>query len=39
MCSVKNMRTGEQVTLTADDAAAFIRQTLAEQSGPVILEK
>ena len=39
MCSVKNMRTGEQVTLTAEDAAAFIRQTLADQSGPVILEK
>ena len=39
MCSVKNMRTGEQVTLTAEDAAAFIRQTLADQNGPVILEK
>ncbi len=39
MCSVKNMRTGEQVTLTADDAAAFIRQTLADSNGPVILEK
>ena len=38
-CSVKNMRTGEQVTLTAEDAAAFIRQTLADNNGPVILEK
>jgi len=39
MCSVKNMRTGEQVVLTAEDAAAFIRKTLADSSGPVILEK
>ena len=39
MCSVKNMRTGEQVTLTAEDAAAFIRKTLADNNGPVILEK
>ncbi len=39
MCSVKNMRTGEQVVLTADDAAAFIRKTLADANGPVILEK
>ena len=39
ICSVKNMRTGQQVSLSAEDAAAFIRQTLADQSGPVILEK
>ena len=39
MCSVKNMRTGEQVALTAEDAAAFIRKTLAAANGPVILEK
>lgn len=39
MCSVKNMRTGEQVTLSAEDAAAFIRKTLADNNGPVILEK
>ena len=39
MCSVKNMRTGEQVSLTAGDAAAFIRRTLADNNGPVILEK
>ncbi len=39
MCSVKNMRTGEQVSLSAEDAAAFIRQTLADNNGPVILEK
>ena len=38
-CSVKNMRTGEQVTLTAQEAAAHIRRTLADNSGPVILEK
>ena len=39
MCSVKNMVTGEQVKLTPDDAAAYIRQTLAANNGPVILEK
>ena len=39
MCSVKNMRTGEQVPLSAEDAAAYIRQTLADNNGPVILEK
>ena len=39
LCSVKNMRTGEQVSLSAEDAAAFIRQTLADNNGPVILEK
>ena len=39
MCSVKNMRTGEQVTLSAGDAAAFISKTLADNNGPVILEK
>ena len=39
MCSVQNMRTGEQVPLSAEDAAAYIRQTLADNNGPVILEK
>ena len=39
MCSVKNMISGEQVKLTADDAAAYIRAALAANNGPVILEK
>ena len=39
MCSVKNMRTGEQVKLTAEDAAAFIKTTLSANNGPIILEK
>jgi len=39
MCSVKNMKTGEQVKLTPDDAAAFIKTTLGANNGPVILEK
>ena len=38
-CSVKNMRTGEQLLLTAQEAAAHIRKTLADTAGPVILEK
>ena len=38
-CSVKDMRTGEQVAVTADEAAALIRQGLAANSGPIILEK
>ncbi len=37
-CSVKNMKTGEQITVTADEAAAHIQAGLAN-SGPVILEK
>ena len=39
MCSVKNMATGEQVKLTADDAAAYIKATLRANNGPIILEK
>ena len=39
MCSVKNMVTGEQVKLTAGDAAAYIKTALAAGNGPVILEK
>ena len=39
MCSVKNMVTGQQVKLTAADAAAFIKATLQENNGPIILEK
>ena len=38
-CSVKNMRTGEQLVLTAEEAAAHIRAALADLNGPVILEK
>ena len=38
-CAVKNMRTGEQLLLTADEAAAHILKTLAENDGSVILEK
>ena len=39
MCSVKNMITGEQVKLAPGDAAAFIRNTLSANNGPIILEK
>ena len=38
-CSVKNMKTGEQVKLTAAEAAAHIRAALSAINGPVILEK
>ena len=37
-CSVKNMRTGEQITVTPAEAAAHIKAGLAS-SGPIILEK
>ena len=37
-CSVKNMLTGEQVKLSAKDAAAHIKATLSANNGPVILE-
>ena len=37
-CSVKNMVTGEQITVTPDEAAAHIKATLAAIDGPVILE-
>ena len=39
MCSVKNMITGEQVKLAPGDAAAYIRNTLSANNGPIILEK
>ena len=39
VCSVKNMRTGEQVKLTASDAASFIKANVDAQTGAVILEK
>ena len=38
-CSVKNMRTGEQVTVTPAEAAAHIKATLSANDGSVILEK
>ncbi len=38
-CSVKDMRTGEQVALTAAEAAAHIKAGLAANNGAVILEK
>ena len=38
-CSVKNMATGEQVTVTPAEAAAHIQASLAAINGPVILEK
>ena len=40
VCSVKNLRTGEQVSLRPEDAAQIIRSgVLSLQSGCVILEK
>ena len=39
MCSVKNMITGEQVKLTAAEAAAHIKAALSEKDVPIILEK
>ena len=39
VCSVKNMTTGEQVKLPANEAAAFIKETLSANDGFVILEK
>ena len=38
-CSVKNMRTGEQVTVSPGEASARIRSALAACGGAVILEK
>ena len=38
-CAVKDMRTGKQEVLAPAEAAAYIRQTLEERNGPVILEK
>ena len=38
-CSVKNMRTGQQVTLTPWEAVDYMKATLEEAHGPVILEK
>ena len=38
-CSVKNMVTGQQITVTPAEAAAHIKEGLAANNGPVILEK
>ena len=38
-CSVKNMRTGEQVTVTPAEAADLILQASATNNIPIILEK
>ena len=38
-CSVKNMTTGEQQKLTAQEAAEHILKGLKEANGPLILEK
>ena len=37
-CSVKDMRSGEQVAVTAEEAAALMKQGLSA-GGPIILEK
>ena len=39
MCSVKNMKTGEQVKLTPADAAAYIKAAVTAETCAVILEK
>ena len=39
VCSVKNMLSGEQVKLPVSEAAAYIKNALAANNGPVILEK
>ena len=38
-CSVKNMATGEQQTLSPEEAAAWIKASLTQGKQPVILEK
>ena len=39
VCSVKNMLTGEQVKLPVSEAAAYVKNALAANNGPIILEK
>ena len=39
LCSVKNMRTGEQVTVSPGEAIALIKASLAASSGAIILER
>ena len=38
-CSVKDMRTGQQVTVTPEEAAAHIKAGLTAGNAPLILEK
>ena len=38
-CSVKDMRTGQQVTVTAQEAVAHIQAGLSQGNVPIILEK
>ena len=38
-CSVKDMTTGQQITVTAQEAAEHILAGLAANNGPIILEK
>ena len=38
-CSVKDMRTGEQVTLTPEEAVQFIKKGTDTGNLPIILEK
>ena len=38
-CSVKNMRTGEQITVSPSEAGVLIKAALAANNGPVILEE
>ena len=38
-CSVKNMRTGEQITVSPGEAGVLIKAALAANNDPVILEK
>ena len=37
-CSVKDMRSGQQVKLTCAEAAAFIRESLSQNDPAIILE-
>ncbi len=37
-CSVKNMQTGQQVTVSPEEAAQLMLSTLASNAGPIILE-
>ncbi len=39
VCSVKNMKTGQQVKLSPEEAENYIRSELQNNSGPIILEK
>ncbi len=38
VCSVKNMHSGQQVKLSPEQAAAYIKEALAENAGNLILE-